>query len=200
MLAPSRDIAGFADGSRLMHWDTALRLDRPLPYAFAADPVWLLPTLAPWLAARTNLERLSRAGRRIILVAAERSLDAPDAPDAARLLDHGVFFALSLAGLQGQLGAKVQARARALFAMPGAHLLVSLAPDAPARAAAWAAFDPEAHGISQPDLTLLTVTNWGRLASGESLAPVHAVPPRPGFFRRVLGRDKVKPAAPAPLP
>ena len=195
MLAPSRDITGFTSADAgLIHPEATLPLERPLPYAFAADPVWLRPTLAPWLAARANLERLSRDGRRIILLAAERSLDAPDAPDAQRLFEHGVIFALSLAGLEGRLGAPVQARARALLASPGVHLLVSLAPDAPAQSAAWAAFDPEIHGIARERCILLTETNWGRLASGEPPIPVSTIPPQAGFFRRVMGRDKARPA------
>ena len=195
MLAPLCDIAGYADGNGLRHWDTTLPLDRPLPYVFAADPVWLQPTLSAWVSARANLERLYRDGRRIILLAAERSLDAPDAPDAARLMEHGVLFALSLAGLAGHHGGPVQMRARRLLAAPGAHLLVSLAPDATARAAAWAAFDPEIHGIGGADLERLTASNWARLASGEPVAPVCAMPPQTRFFHRVLGRGKPSPSA-----
>lgn len=163
-----------------------------MPYAPTADPVWLRPTLSPWIVARANLERLSGAGQRIVLLSAERSLDAPDSPDAARLIGHGVFFALSLAGLRGEFGGAIQARAAALLTAPGAHLLVSLAPDKSAQEAAWAAFEPEIYGLTPADVTRLTESNWLRIASGQPAEPVCAIAPRAGFFTRALGRDKVR--------
>ena len=129
------------------------------------------------------------------LTATDRRWDAPDAPDAARLMEHGVLFALSLAGLAGHHGGPVQMRARRLLAAPGAHLLVSLAPNASARTAAWAAFSPETHGICGADLDRLTAGNWARLASREPVVAVCATPPQTSHFHRVLGRGKPSPEA-----
>lgn len=191
---------GRAGAAALRAAGRLLPLDRPLPYRLPDGLLWFEPALSEWQVARRNLQRLAAEGRGAVLVAAERSLAAPGAPEAAEILARGFFFALSLPALLGDLGQGLKTRAAALLAAPGAHLLVSRC-RTPAGLSIWQRFDPAACGIDPAGLARLTADNWDLLAAGTRPETVCAVAPRAGLFTRLFGRGATSSSdGPVPAP
>lgn len=193
-LLPRHDLVLFApeahpdgttllDGEALQASGHLLPLDRPLPYRLPDGPLWLLPALGDWHAARRNLADLKARHRPAVLLAAERSLAAPGAMTAVEILALGHRLALSLAGLTGKLGPAPQRFAAALLADPGVHLLVSLCRE-PADLARWKTFEPTLHGMNPGDFKRLTATNWEAILAGEPTHAVRAAPAPTGLFAR----------------
>lgn len=160
-----------------------LSLDGPLPYRLPDGPLWLLPAVGEWHAARRNLKDLKALHRPAVLLAAERSLAAPGAMTAGEVLALGHRLALSLAGLTGRLGPATQNFAAALLADPGVHLIASLCRE-PADLARWKTFEPAALGMNPGDFKRLTVTNWEAILAGEPVHAVRAAPAPTGMFAR----------------
>lgn len=198
---PRRDLLLFArkasgeflDGPALQASGHLLPLDRPLPYRLPEGPLWLLPALGEWHAARRNLETLATLKRPAVLLAAERSLCAPGAISPAEVLNLGHRLALSLPALLGELGEPLQKFAVALLAAPGVHLLVSLSRDE-AGLRLWAQFEPVAMGMNPGDFKRLTAANWEAILAGEPVHLVRAQPAPTGLFAR-FKRKKGQPVS-----